>query len=121
MVQRLFVTLICLSLGVSFAAPTATCFGQENEKQTEPVVAVESPADASQEEVLSTPKEAKRAEPKPEISSEEALKAMAALKQEKTESSESVDKQEAAQGSKQEDSKQEDSKQEDSKQEDSKQ
>jgi hypothetical protein len=81
-VKRLFVTLICLSLGVSFAAPTATCFGQENEKETQPAVAVESPAGALQEEVLSTQTEAKSAEPKPEISSKETLKSMEALNQE---------------------------------------
>ncbi|MGY8750115.1 MAG: hypothetical protein ACKVHR_18905 [Pirellulales bacterium] len=91
MVKRLFVTLICLSLGVSFAAPTATCFGQENEKETQPAVAVESPAGALQEEVLSTQTEAKSAEPKPEISSKETLKSMEALNQETAEDSKPQD------------------------------
>ena len=50
MVKRVFVTLICLSLGVSFADQTAICFAQENEKQTEPAVAVESAANTVQEE-----------------------------------------------------------------------
>ena len=50
MVKRVFVTLICLSLGVSFAAQTAICFAQANEKQTELAVAVESAANTVQEE-----------------------------------------------------------------------
>ena len=50
MVKRVFVTLICLSLGVSFAEQTSICFAQENEKQTEPAVVVASAANEEQEE-----------------------------------------------------------------------
>ncbi len=63
MVKRVFVTLICLSLGVSFAEQTSICFAQENEKQTEPAVVVASAANAEQEETPSSDLEPGKAEP----------------------------------------------------------
>lgn len=86
MVKRVFVTLICLSLGVSFAAQTALCFAQETEKQTEPAVAVEPSAGGAQEEV-SKP-EVGPGEAKPKATSEDAPKTEDAPKQEEAKRSE---------------------------------
>ena len=74
MVKRVFVTLICLSLGVSFADQTAICFAQENEKQTEPAVAVESAANTVQEETPSPALDPAKAEPKQKASGEPAAR-----------------------------------------------
>ena len=72
MVKRVFVTLICLSLGVSFADQTAICFAQENEKQTEPAVTVESAAKTVQEQTPTTGLDPAKTEPKSKASSKAA-------------------------------------------------
>lgn len=74
MVKRLFVTLICLSLGVSFADPTAICVAQETEKQAEPAVAVESATNAVQEETPSPALDPGKTESKASASSKDGKK-----------------------------------------------
>lgn len=74
MVKRVFVTLICLSLGVSFAAQTAICFAQANEKQTELAVAVESAANKVQEETPAPDLVPTKVDPSSKATSEVATK-----------------------------------------------
>lgn len=96
MVKRVFVTLICLSLGVSFAEQTSICFAQENEKQTEPAVVVASAANAEQEETPSSDLEPGKAEPKSESAKSEPP-SEAIPKQDKSEIAGSGDKMKAEQ------------------------
>ncbi len=92
MVKRVFVTLICLSLGVSFAEQTSICFAQENEKQTEPAVVVASAANAEQEETPSSDLEPSKAESAKSEPPSEAIP-----KQDKSEIAGSRDKMKAEQ------------------------
>lgn len=100
MVKRVFVTLICLSLGVSFADQTAICFAQENEKQTEPAVAVESAANTVQEETPTPDLDPAKTEPKSKATSE------AASRQDKSANAEAKGEKKAEQDSKLKDAKQ---------------
>lgn len=96
MVKRVFVTLICLSLGVSFAEQTSICFAQENEKQTEPAVVVASAANAEQEETPSSDLEPGKSESKSESAKSEPP-SEAIPKQDKSEIAGSGDKMKAEQ------------------------